>query len=111
MEGTTRKVDDPGQSVDPQSLYLNLMKQVLTRTIVPEHYHSIRGSHGPTKAISKVILGIAGRLLDSHNLEIVRRYTPDLHLREIGKDWPEEADTMIGIRRLDNIHRCVADVL
>jgi O-methyltransferase len=58
-----------------------------------------------------VILGAAARFLDRHDLEIVRRHTPDLSLREIGKDWPEEADTMIGIRRLDNIHRCVADVL
>jgi O-methyltransferase len=32
-------------------------------------------------------------------------------LRNFGLDWPSEAETMIGLCRLDNLHYCVADVL
>jgi len=31
--------------------------------------------------------------------------------REFGLDWPEHAETMVGLRRLDNVERCIADVL
>jgi len=31
--------------------------------------------------------------------------------RENGQDWPKTAHTMIGIKRLDNIHNCLEDIL
>jgi O-methyltransferase len=31
--------------------------------------------------------------------------------REFGLDWPEHAETMVGLRRLDNVERCIVDVL
>ena len=31
--------------------------------------------------------------------------------RRTGADWPLEADTMVGLERLDNVRRCVEDVL
>jgi len=31
--------------------------------------------------------------------------------RELGLDWPEHAETMSGLRRLDNVEECVADVV
>ncbi|MGH2711318.1 MAG: TylF/MycF/NovP-related O-methyltransferase, partial [Actinomycetota bacterium] len=35
----------------------------------------------------------------------------DVGAREIGMDWPESGETMIGLKRLDNIEFCVADVV
>jgi O-methyltransferase len=35
----------------------------------------------------------------------------DAHLREQGGDWPENAQTMIGLQRLDNLQACIEDVL
>lgn len=32
-------------------------------------------------------------------------------LRREGRDWPVEAETMIGLARLDNLERCIRDVL
>jgi O-methyltransferase len=32
-------------------------------------------------------------------------------LRQDGKDWPTEADTMVGMRRLDNLHECCMSVV
>ena len=40
---------------------------------------------------------------------IVVPFSPNV--REEGRDWPEVAHTMVGRRRLDNVHRCVEDVL
>ncbi len=35
----------------------------------------------------------------------------DLGKRAVGIDWPEQAHTMIGLARLENIQRCVEDVI
>lgn len=35
----------------------------------------------------------------------------DPALRENGRDWPQFAHTMVGMKRLDNIHACLKDIL
>jgi hypothetical protein len=41
-----------------------------------------------------------------------RRPVPlDREFRRAGQDWPMHAETMIGLRRLDNIEQAVATVL
>jgi hypothetical protein len=35
----------------------------------------------------------------------------DLSIRENGHDWPKTAHTMIGLKRLDNIHFCLKEIL
>lgn len=71
--------EQPGR---PERLYLELMKQCLTRY-----------AFGDTSI---------GR----------RRDKPlKASIRADGLDWPAEAETMIGLRRLDNIEECVTDVL
>jgi len=44
-------------------------------------------------------------------LELVRRCEVNPDDRTEGKDWPPEAETMIGLRRLDNLQYCIADVV
>jgi O-methyltransferase len=66
-------------------LYLDLLKKCLTRSIFPE-----RTTYDPA----------------------TRTHMPfDATLRAVGRDWPEEAETMIGLRRLDSLQWCVLDVL
>jgi O-methyltransferase len=72
-------------AVTPEELFLDLMKRCLTRTLFPD------GS-------------------------IVPGYTPtpgefSLEKRSEGLDWPSDAETMIGLRRLDNVQECVVDIL
>ena len=33
----------------------------------------------------------------------------DLVRREAGRDWPADAETMIGLKRLDNLQWCIAE--
>jgi hypothetical protein len=68
----------------PAKLYLDLLKKCLTRYIFED---------GALDQNS-------GRLLPF-----------DASLRAEGKDWPAAAETMVGLRRLDNVQDCVIDVV
>jgi hypothetical protein len=92
-------------------LYLDLLKQILTRSIVPERYRALTDVGGPTKGLHKALLPVVGRLLARKNLEIVRRYQVDWEKRKQGSEWPPDAETMVGLKRLDNVQACIADVL
>ncbi|MBV9404832.1 MAG: TylF/MycF family methyltransferase [Acidobacteriaceae bacterium] len=64
--------------------YLQLMKRCLTRTIFPDSVM---------------------------NINLVPTGQFDLQAREEGGDWPSEAETMIGMQRLDNLEDCVVSVI
>jgi hypothetical protein len=67
-------------------LYLDLLKRCLTRTLFQD-----------------------GSLLPFD--PDPREHPHDPALREEGRDWPAEGETMIGLRRLDDLERCIVDVL
>jgi O-methyltransferase len=91
----------------PAKLYLDLMKKCLTRIAFPERYASIK----PPRTIPrKLAWNLCQKLLSPLELEIVRRKEFDLRAREGGLDWPGEAETMVGIKRLDNLEVCITDV-
>jgi hypothetical protein len=66
------------------SLYLDLLKGCLTRTLFPDHTWSF-------------------------DLAATRPMDPAE--RADGRDWPTEAETMVGRARLDNLQQCVTAVL
>ncbi len=68
----------------PQRLYLNLLKGCLTRLLFPDCCVDIQ-------------------------LRPTGQFDPEA--RRNGQDWPHEAETMVGWKRLDNVERCVRDVL
>jgi O-methyltransferase len=67
-------------------MYLDLLKRCLTRTLFPD------------KSITPSIESQA---------------PGDFRLKDRieGFDWPSEAETMVGVKRLDNVQQCVVDVL
>ncbi|MEW5946820.1 MAG: TylF/MycF/NovP-related O-methyltransferase [bacterium] len=92
-------------------LYLDLMKRCLTRAISKEDFETvdllpfIPGTFG-----RRVNHGIF-RFLRERNIEVVRRVSRDLKKLEEGRCWPSGAETMIGLKRLDNLQYCVTDVI
>lgn len=90
-------------------LYLDLLKKCLTRSIFWETQYEIY--HSQINSRKPLGFSLFRRFLNSKQLEIVRRKAFDLQARTEGKDWPTEAETMIGNKRLDNIQACVTDVL
>ena len=89
-------------------LYLGLLKKVLTRLIFPESFRPVDPHKGTAARAMFVPLR---KVLDSAGLELVRRFEYDPERREEGLDWPPDAETMIGMNRLDNLEELVTDVL
>jgi O-methyltransferase len=88
-------------------LYLDLLKRCLTRYAFPERYQPVR----PAGPLRSAVHAVARRVLAARQLELVRSIPFTPALREIGRDRPPEAETMVGLRRLDSLQRCIADVL
>lgn len=68
---------------EPIQLYLDLMKRVLVNSIYEDQGTAV-------------------------NLKL-QEYDPKT--REIGRDWPTVAHTMIGMKRLENIQFCLEDII
>jgi len=99
-------VPDTRQS--PERLYLELMKNCLTRLAFPEPYSPVE----PSK------LTLSGRafralqaVLSPLKLRVVRAKPMNRLEREEGLDWPAQAETMVGIKRLNNLEQCATDVI
>jgi O-methyltransferase len=89
-------------------MYLELLKKCLTRSIFAEGYEVIEPRYGTAK---RLVFDPIQRLLSSTDLALVRKVPFDPHRRAEGMDWPAEAETMIGSRRLDHLHECIVHVL
>src|SRR5579862_4588872 len=89
-----------------ESLYLNLMKQVLTRSGIDETSLPLFSRTGLLRRVMNPVLAAS---LDRFGLELRRRLGPAT--RSEGRDWPASAETMIGMARMNNLQQCVLDVL
>lgn len=95
-------------ATDPAQLYLDLMKRVLTRSGFESDHRSVHLRNGSPQ---DRLIGPALRLLRRRGFDLRRRVRVDPAARAEGRDLPSEAETMVGLRRLDHLERCVADVL
>ena len=87
-------------------LYLDLLKGALTRDIFDETYHSVAPRRGTA---GSYLYAPFNWLLGRGRYELVMR-TP-LDARKEGRDIPHDAETMVGRLRLDQLQRCITDVL
>jgi O-methyltransferase len=90
-----------------QQLYLDLLKRVLIRygfeTATVPYENERRGR--------RQVLAAARAVLRRIDVDIHGPNPVDLEKRLEGRDWPAQAETMIGLRRLDNLQDCIVDVL
>ena len=91
-------------------LYLSLMKQVLTRTAFPERYRQFARSKLRRNRLAWMLYPLVERILQPFHLALCSTKF-DAKARSQGLDWPAEAETMIGMKRLDNVDFCVRSVL
>ena len=92
----------------PEELYLDLMKKVLTRMVFGEHLQPL---DFPVGSVRRALYDPVRRVLAKRQLELVKAWKLDPSQRAEGHDWPRDAETMIGLRRLDNLQACVTDVI
>jgi O-methyltransferase len=97
----------------PAELYIDLLKKVLTRALVARSLE--RHRFVPTVPLRRKLISRLQDFLKTANLELVRLvpngpedYLESGHLTE-GR--VEDAETMLGVRQLDNMQACVVDVL
>ena len=91
-------------------LYLDLLKKVLTDLNRIE-----KGEYKPLTFYKlnqkqKFLLPLE-KVLRKKDYAICKYITPDVARRLTGTDWPTHADTMIGLKRLENIQFCIEQVL
>jgi hypothetical protein len=92
------------------NLYLTLMKRCLTfyiwgDTLGPVYIDDLRGR------MLRIIFARLSKWLGKKGHYIYRTIKFNPELRELGKDHPSMAHTMIGLRRLDSIQSCVEDII
>jgi O-methyltransferase len=89
-------------------LYLDLLRNCLTRYLFGESYVPAVPPRGTLKhtAFEPVRRRLAGK-----DMEVIRHVRFDEQTRAEGRDWPARAESMAGLRRLENLQFCVTDVL
>jgi O-methyltransferase len=95
----------------PADLYLTLLKRSLTRALFEDN-DDVLGFSPWSRAPWKRRLGaVGGRTAARFGLEVVRKRPYDEHARQHGLDWPARAETMVGLKRLDNVEHCIREVI
>lgn len=89
-------------------LYLQLMKHCLTRMLWREKYRPLAKSLSGWRRLVMCPLQF---LIRRAQLELVQVEPDRADARQDGRDWPLEAETMVGLKRLDNLQHCVTSVI
>jgi O-methyltransferase len=95
-------------SEDPsRELYIELLKRVLTRYgFSDDDWRELRLTRAPLSVLQPVLDGLRKR-----GFVIGRALKYDRRHRACGLDWPVHAETMVGLRRLDNLHECIRTII
>jgi len=107
IQGTASMTNESGKS----ELYLDLMKKCLTRYIFPETSGPLRRPPLTIKHLAWIVYPPIAAFLKRRGMVVYRETKVDLERRAEGRDWPADAETMIGLRRLDNLHHCIQQVI
>lgn len=91
----------------PAELYLELLKKCLTRYF-PDSYEPLGPAVSDAPARYRFAYSIFKKFLRP-GWELARPV--DLAVRAEGLDWPTVGETMVGLRRLDNLQHCIADIV
>lgn len=108
MNATTAPAPGADITRRAEDLYLDLLKRTLTRSVTD---HNVVRVDFPKATLRRLLWKPVHALLTLLRVEVVRIERLDRAVREEGRDWPFDAESMIGLRRLDNIQFCIDDVL
>jgi len=103
----TPQVDPALAGPTPTDRYLDLLKRCLTRFDLDEDL----GPVVPESQLKQRLWAGLSKLLERRDIVAYKRRPFDAWSREEGRDWPLRAETMIGLRRLDNLQECIETVV
>jgi O-methyltransferase len=91
-----------------QERYLNLLERMLTR-------YGFEGSHQrlrlPQRTYALYLWNLLEAEVSDRDVRLVEATEFDASKREQGRDWPVDAETMVGLKRLRNVRECVESVI
>lgn len=92
-------------------LYLDLLARTLTRALFEDNDWVLGVDSSWRSGRLERVVNRLSPLLRKARLELAikRPYHPDV--REVGRDWPARAETMVGLKRLANARFCIESVL
>ena len=95
-----------------RDLYLDLLKRTLTGAVTEDNDSILGGVRTDgSPVLRQRVADSAGRFFQRFGLELAYKKPYDPELRANGRDWPARADSMIGLRRMDNIQHCIETVI
>ena len=93
-------------------MYLDLLKRSLTRFAFPESHRKVESRRQVRrKYITWLLYPFLRRVLAKERVHLFVDSPFDPAARIEGKDWPANAETMVGLKRLENLYSCISDVL
>jgi hypothetical protein len=96
----------------PEQLYLNLLKKTLAFTLWPEPPIDLGKYNYSLNPIKRSVFSLIGFILRRSRFTLCEKRALTETERLEGKIWPPGyGDTMIGIKRLENIQDCVETVI
>ena len=95
--------------IDPAvGAYLDLMKRCLTRTSFHERFREVIYRRG---SVPRLLMTPVQAVLRLKGYTLCTQNTFSAEDRTSGQDWPADAETMIGLKRLENIQECVTGAI
>lgn len=95
----------------PEDLYLELIKKTLAFTLWPEPPVPIDTFNYTRPLLKRLVASSISRILKFGGFQLAKLTAVTTDQREEGRIWPLYADTMIGLKRLDNLQFCVETVI
>jgi len=93
-------------------MYLDLLKKSLTRFAFPESYKKIEAQRQiHSKPLAWLLYPLLQPLLAKEKVHFFVESPFDPAARTEGRDWPPNAETMVGLKRLENLQYCITQVL
>lgn len=98
-------------ALKPEQLYLDLMKKTLSFSLWPEPPIPVdMFEYKRFRPVQKLLASVS-RVLELGQLQLVKQRAVRAEDREQGSVLPGYADTMIGLKRLDNLQYCIETVI
>jgi len=97
----------PQARLTAEDRYLDLLKLCLTRFDFGDDLDPVV----PKARWKRQLWAEAAKLLERKKIAVYKKRPFEAWVREQGKDWPIHAETMIGLRRLENLQECVQTVV
>jgi len=98
-------------SSSPQQLYLDLLKKTLSFALWAEPPVPAEAFAYRRGLLTRSAVAIAGKMLALSRYRLFEDRGFTREQREDGMIWPGLADTMIGMKRLDNLQMCIETAL